>query len=78
MRAQIHFLPEGQQIKGPNGRPIHLLTLKLDEEYRLYDPRIQMQPGLDKWLLAWAETAGMGKAFHQPPIDIELKAQAAR
>lgn len=36
---------------------------------------------MKKWFCefpeAWAETAGMGKAKYQPPVHVELKAQAS-
>lgn len=35
MGAQIHFGPEGVKVLNKNG-PIHVLTLVLEEEYKLF------------------------------------------
>lgn len=80
LRAQIHFEETGAKISGPSGTPLHILTLKMEDEYRLYDKPQEIQGNLDSWLrqypLAWAETGGMGLALQQPPLFIDLKATA--
>ena len=64
------------------GQLIHVLSLALREEYRLFAPKPSetvapdAQPWVHKYLLAWAETAGMGLAKQRHPVVIELKAGA--
>lgn len=78
--VQIHFLPEGPVVKGQKGEPIQVLTVKLEDEYRLFEHIQRQDKEMKKWLHefpeAWAETAGMGRAKFQPPVHVELKAQA--
>lgn len=80
LKAQIHFEGTGASISGPNGAPLQILTLILEEEYRLYDRLQEAQDDLDTWLkdypLAWAETGGMGLVIQQPLLIIELKTTA--
>lgn len=83
LRAQIHFEKTGASITGPLGQPLHVLTLNLEDEYRLYEQSETktIQESTDaSWLnrfpLAWAETGGMGLAKQQPPLMISLKATA--
>lgn len=80
LKAQIHFEPQGATVTGPNGTPLHVLTLQLEEEYRLHEKPSQPQRDIKSWLTsypdAWAETGGMGLAIQQPPIHIQLKATA--
>lgn len=38
------------------------------------DPNVQ--PWVQKYPMAWAETAGVGLAKQRPPIIVELKADA--
>ena len=64
------------------GHPIQVLSLALRDEYRLYQPRPPMaidpnvQPWVQKYPLAWAETAEVGLAKQRSPIIVELKADA--
>lgn len=37
LKAQIHFESDGPTVTGPNGTPLHILTLQLEEEYRLHE-----------------------------------------
>jgi hypothetical protein len=69
--AQIHFLPEGPEVRGQQGEPIQVLTMKLEDEYQLFENRSQKAKDLDWWLQnypqMWAETARMGKAKNRNP-----------
>ncbi|KAL6082034.1 hypothetical protein STEG23_029419 [Scotinomys teguina] len=82
LKAQIYFDEKGANVTGPKGSPLQVLTLKLEEEYRLFEPELPKEVTLDmeNWLkdfpLAWAETGGMGLARDQPPLIIQLKATA--
>lgn len=83
LRAHIHFEESGVQVTGPKGQPLHILTLDLEEEYRLHEPADTTEAGLPadspwrlKYPAAWAETGGMGLAYQQTPIVISLKASA--
>ena len=64
------------------GQPIHVLSLALRDEYRLFAPKPSeviapdVQPWVHKYPLAWAETAGMGLAKQRHLVVIELKAEA--
>ena len=64
------------------GLPIHVLSLALRDEYRLFAPKPSetitpnVQPWVHKYPLTWAETAGMGLAKQRHPVVIELKAEA--
>ena len=79
IRAQIHFSPEGVNVTDPAVRPAQVLTMQLDDEYRLHQGSLEvaletdMQQWLNEYPQAWAETRGPGLAKHQPPIYIELK-----
>ena len=79
---QIHFDPRGMSVTDGLGQPIHVLSLALRDEYRLFVPKPSeviapdIQPWIHKYLLAWAETAGMGLAKQRHPVIIELKAEA--
>ncbi|XP_008565010.1 PREDICTED: LOW QUALITY PROTEIN: uncharacterized protein LOC103585736 [Galeopterus variegatus] len=81
MGAQIHFDPEGPQLLNRQGKPLQVLTLRLEDEYQLFKKQGLETGQMDWWLenypQAWAETAGIGKAKNRPPIHIELKAQAS-
>ena len=63
------------------GQPIHVLSLALRDEYRLFVPKPSeviapdIQPWIHKYPLAWAETAGMGLAKQRHLVVIELKAE---
>jgi len=80
LKAQIHFEERGAQITGSHGTPLQVLTLQLEDEYRLYEPGQDKPQSLeiDTWVtnfpLAWAETGEMGLALQQPPLIIQLKA----
>ena len=80
--AQIHFDPGGMSVMDGLGQPIHVLSLALKDEYRLFVPKPSeviapdIQPWVHKYLLAWAETAGMGLAKQRHPVVIELKVEA--
>ena len=80
LKAQIHFTGEGANVVGPMGLPLQVLTLQLEEEYRLFEPESELKQGMDSWLKnfpqAWAETGGIGMAHCQAPILIQLKATA--
>lgn len=82
LKAQIYFENSGVRITGPQGQPLHVLTLSLENEYRLHEPTEEPSPTSDPaaWLAefpqAWAETGGMGLATQQAPILIPLKAAA--
>lgn len=80
LRAQIHFEGTRAHITGPQGQPLHVLTLGIEDEYRLHEPeraqQLDMSPWMEKFPLAWAETGGMGMATQQPPLIISLWATA--
>ena len=65
------------------GQPKHVLSLALRDEYRRFVPKPSeviapdVQPWVNKYPLAWAETAGMGLAKQRHPVFIELKAEAS-
>lgn len=79
MGAQISF-EQGKPEVSANNKPITVLTLQLDDEYRLYSPLVKPDQNIQFWLeqfpQAWAETAGMGLAKQVPPQVIQLKASA--
>lgn len=81
LKAQIHFEEGGPRVTGPQGRPIQVLTLNLEEEYRLHESVQTKSEEIGQWLerfpLAWAETGGMGLALRQPPLIVQLKASAS-
>ena len=80
VNAQIHFDPGGMSVTDGLGQPIHILSLALRDEYRLFVPKPSetiapdVQPWVHKHPLAWAETAEMGLAKQRHPVVIELKA----
>ncbi|KAL6091002.1 hypothetical protein STEG23_007380 [Scotinomys teguina] len=82
LKAQIHFGETGPTVTGPRGAPLQILTLHLEEEYRLYEPEPKggPLPEINTWLeefpQAWAKTGGLGLAHDQPPLVIPLKASA--
>ena len=81
VNAQIHFDLEGMSVTDGLGQLIHVLSLALRGEYRLFVPKPSeviapdIQPWVHKYLLAWAETAGMGLAKQRHLVIIELKAK---
>ncbi|XP_048200257.1 LOW QUALITY PROTEIN: protein NYNRIN-like [Perognathus longimembris pacificus] len=79
LRAQIHFEESGVRVVGPKDQPLQVLTLSLEEEYRLYENNKRKELPLNlEWLndfpQAWAETGGMGLARRQAPLVIALRA----
>ena len=68
VNAQIYFDPGGMSVTDGLGQPIHVFSLALRDEYRLFAPKPSetiapdVQPWVHKYPLAWAETAGMGLA----------------
>ena len=79
--AHIHFHQKGATITGEGGQPLQVLTLRLEDEYRLLEdpspPSLTLESiWLEKYPQAWAETAGMGLAGKQPPLIINLKPSA--
>ena len=82
VNAQIHFDHGEISVLDGTGHPIQVLSLALRDEYRLYQPKLLMaidpnvQPWVQKYPLAWAETAGVGLAKQRPPIIVELKSDA--
>ena len=83
VNAQIHFDPGGMSVTDELGQPIHVLSLALRDEYRLFVPKPSetIAPDVQLWFhkypLAWAETAGMGLAKQRHLVVIELKAKAS-
>ena len=82
VNAQIHFDPGGMSVKDGLGQLIHVLSLALRDEYRLFVPKPSeviapdIQPWVHKYPLAWAETEGMGLAKQRHLVVIEIKAKA--
>ena len=82
VNAQIHFDSGGISVTDGIGQPIHVLSLALRDEYRLYSPKppAAVDPAMLQWIqkypLAWAKMAGVGLAKQRPPIIVELKANA--
>lgn len=79
LKAQIHFEGSGAQVVGPMGQPLQVLTLNIEDEYRLHETPKEPDVSLGStWLSdfpqAWAETGGMGLAVRQAPLIIPLKA----
>lgn len=66
-------------VKGQKGEPIKVLTVKLEDEYRLFEHIHPKDKEMNRWLCefpeAWAETAGVGRAEYQPAVHVELKVQ---
>ena len=82
VNAQIHFDHGGISVMDGTGHLTQVLSLALRDKYRLYQQRPPMaidpnvQPCVQKYPMAWAETAGVGLAKQRPPIIVELKADA--
>ena len=82
VNAQIHFDHGQVSVLDGTGHPLQVLSLALKDEYRLYLPEApatispEVQPWVQRYPQAWAETAGMGLAKQRPPIIVELKASA--
>ena len=81
VNAQIHFDSEGYQSQMRLDNQFMFYPWQRDE-YRLYSPKppAAVDPAMLQWIqkypLAWAETAGVGLAKQRPPIIVELKANA--
>ena len=77
MGAQIHFLLGETKILDQSGRQIQVLTIQLEDEYRLHQKPIPLPVDIRKWLdefpEAWVETGGTGFAEHHPPVCVDLK-----
>uniref|UniRef100_A0ABI7X6G1 Peptidase A2 domain-containing protein n=1 Tax=Felis catus TaxID=9685 RepID=A0ABI7X6G1_FELCA len=76
--AQITFRQGGgAQVTDGKGHPIQVLTMKLEDEYRLHQEALPSEDNIDRWLQefpsVWAETGGMGLAAHRTPVLVELK-----
>ena len=82
VNAQTHFDSGGISVTDGLGQPIHVLSLALRDEYRLYSPKppAAVDPAMQQWIqkypLAWVEIAGVGLAKQRPPIVVELKPSA--
>ena len=82
VNAQIHFDHGGISVMDETRYPVQVLLLALRDEYRLQQPRPpiaidpNVQPWVQKYPLAWAETAEVGLAKQRSPIIVELKADA--
>lgn len=77
MGAQIHFQLGGPTVTDFHNQPISVLTVRLEDEYRLHQKPTPLDQGTEPWLQrfpdAWAETGGMGLAKHRPALFIEVK-----
>ncbi|XP_049495963.1 uncharacterized protein LOC125929087 [Panthera uncia] len=75
--AQITFRQGGPQVTDGKGHPIQVLTMKLEDEYRLHQEALPREDNIDRWLQefpsVWAEREGMGLAAHRTPVLVELK-----
>lgn len=76
--AQITFQPGGKAtVTDKAGCPVHVLTLNLEDEYRLLQQSPSLPGHVAAWLQefpqVWAETGGMGLAHHRPPVFVEIK-----
>ena len=62
--AQITFRQGGPQVTDGKDHPIQVLTMKLEDEYRLHQEVLPIEDNIDRWLqefpLVWAETGGRG------------------
>ncbi|XP_040593001.1 LOW QUALITY PROTEIN: uncharacterized protein LOC121136516, partial [Mesocricetus auratus] len=80
LNAQVHFEKANIRVTGPEGAPLTVLTIVLEEDYRIHEPKDDSFKVEDRWLTdfpqPWAETGGMGLALQQAPIIVHLKASA--
>ena len=83
--VQIHFDSGGISVTDGLGQSIHVLSLALRDEYRLYLPKppAAVDPAMLQWIqkypLAWAEMAGVGLAKQRPMIkQYPILSQEAR
>lgn len=49
MRAQIHFRPNGVHLMDEYGKPIHVLALELEQEYKLFEVLSSSEKEIDLW-----------------------------
>ena len=74
MGAQICFHPEVAKILNKEGHPIQVLLLSLEDGYCLHQTPSAPMTDIDHWLRefpqAWAETGGIGLAWHRPPYTL--------
>ena len=60
--AQITFRQGGPQVTDGKGHSIQVLTMKLEDEYRLHQQALPREDIIDRWLQefpsVWAETGG--------------------
>ncbi|XP_058515914.1 uncharacterized protein LOC131479421, partial [Ochotona princeps] len=83
--AHIKFHEGGASVSGPRGEPLYLLTLRIEDEYRLHEkrppggpvPSLLLKEWVESFPNAWAETGGVGLAINQPPLVINLKPTAS-
>uniref|UniRef100_A0A8C9GKG3 Reverse transcriptase domain-containing protein n=1 Tax=Piliocolobus tephrosceles TaxID=591936 RepID=A0A8C9GKG3_9PRIM len=77
MGAQIHFQSGGPKVTDSQNKPISILTITLEDEYRLHQEQVPPDQDINSWLQrfleAWAETGGLGLAKHRPAIFVEVK-----
>ena len=63
MGAQIHFLPERPVVTNSQNQPVSVLTITLEDEYRLHQERAAPDQDIATWLQqypeAWAEMGGL-------------------
>lgn len=85
--AQINFKDQEITVTGPQGKSLCILTLKLENEYKLHEAIRKTEtnkegtpPYMERWMTefpdTWAETGGMGLSVQQPPVHVQLKATA--
>ena len=84
VNVQIHFAHGGISVMDGTTHPIHILSLTLADEYQLVGvpagtptPAVDltMKPWVQKYPLAWAETAGVGLAKWRPPHHCLIKSR---
>lgn len=81
--VHTHFKQIGIPVTDQEGEALHVLTLSLVGEYKLFrgpsnqkDNKDPLQQWLQEVPQAWADTGGSGLAGHWPPILVQLKADA--
>lgn len=82
VQAHIHFVLDSIKVMDSQGQLLHVLTLSVMDEHRLFamhgtSPPTEWPHKLDYWLRmypqAWAEIAGVGLAAHRAPVVVEVK-----
>ena len=48
--ALIHFHDMGASVTGPNGTPLQVLTIKLEDEYKLLEPKASPTGQIQDWI----------------------------